>query len=246
VSEVLVVDSDEAASSRLLPALRGAGHEVRICATGAGALVNARSRRPDVVILEMALPDISGADVCLSLKREPATRAAGAILVSIKNTHADRVQGLELGADDYVAKPFSVRELVLRVQALLRRSAREPACTEDGGGLLTVDRPAHRVRVQGRDVRLTALELRLLCALQDAGRRVQTRQSLLRIVWGNERGMTARTVDTHIKRLRRKLGDASAYIRSVRGVGYSFDAPSESSSAPARDRADELRGSTDA
>jgi two-component system phosphate regulon response regulator PhoB len=246
VSEVLVVDTDEAASSRLLSALRSAGHEARGCSTGAGALVSARARRPDVVILEMALPDISGADVCLSLKREPATRAVSVIFVSTKNAHADRVQGLELGADDYVAKPFSVRELVLRVQALLRRSAPEPVPVR-AGGLLSVDRPAHRVLVQGRDVRLTALELRLLCALQDAGRRVQTRQSLLQIVWGNERGMTARTVDTHIKRLRRKLGEAARYIRSVRGVGYSFDTPSDGSSASSgRERSDEVTGSTGA
>jgi two-component system phosphate regulon response regulator PhoB len=132
---------------------------------------------------------------------------------------------LELGADDYVAKPFSVREIVLRVHALLRRRAPREARTS--AEALAIDAAAHRVLVHGRDVRVTSLELRLLCALRDGGGRVQSRPTLLRSVWGHERGLTTRTVDTHIKRLRKKLGDASSCIRSVRGVGYGFDSPAE-------------------
>jgi two-component system phosphate regulon response regulator PhoB len=226
VSDVLLIDSDEAAASSLVPALREAGHAVRVSRTGAAGLIAARTRRPDVVILEALLPDISGTEVCLSLKNDPATRAACVIFVSSKNSDVDRVLGLELGADDYVAKPFSVREIVLRVQALLRRSARG-ALTPAAVGPLLIDRAAHRVLVHGRDVRVTALELRLLCALHDGGPRVQSRQALLQSVWGDERGVTTRTVDTHIKRLRRKLGDTANCIRSVRGVGYGFDFPAD-------------------
>jgi two-component system phosphate regulon response regulator PhoB len=226
VSEVLVIDPDEKATGGLVPALLEAGYGVRISRTGAAGLNSARAQRPDVVILESVLPDISGTEVCLSLKTDALTRTPCVIFVSSKNADVDRVLGLELGADDYVAKPFSVREIVLRVHALLRRRVTSwsgPSATEP----LSIDTAAHRVLVHGRDVRVTALELRLLCALRDGGPRVQSRQALLQSVWGNERGVTSRTVDTHIKRLRKKLGDAAACIRSVRGVGYGFDSPSE-------------------
>ncbi len=222
VADVLVIDSDEAATRELVPALLEAGHAVRVARTGAGGLVGARGQCPDVVLLEALLPDISGTEVCRSLRSDEATRQARVVFVSTKSADVDRVVALELGADDYVAKPFSVREIVLRVGAVLRRN-----CVSGTGrpvvGTLSIDRAAHRVFVEGRDVNLTVLELRLLCALFDGGSRVQSRESLLRDVWGNESGITARTVDTHVKRLRRKLGPAAHCIRSVRGVGYGFD-----------------------
>ena len=224
VADVLVIDSDEAAIGSLLTALREAGHGVRVTRTGAGGLLGARAQRPDVVLLEANLPDISGTEVCRSLKSEDATRDTCVVFVSSRNADVDRVLALELGADDYVSKPFSVREIVLRVQALLRRSAsRGPGRSTVGP--LSIDRAAHRVLGHGRDIKLTALELRLLCALHDGGSRVQTREALLLDVWGNEGGITTRTVDTHVKRLRKKLGEAAACIRSVRGVGYGFDPP---------------------
>jgi two-component system phosphate regulon response regulator PhoB len=226
VADVLLIDSDEAALGTLVPALQEAGHAVRITRTGAGGLVGARAHRPDVVLLESLLPDISGTEVCRSLKSDDVTRDACVLFLSAKNTDVDRVLALELGADDYVAKPFSSREIVLRIQAVLRRTGgRSPGRTAKG--LLSIDRAAHRVFVRGQEVRVTALELRLLCALYDGGSRVQAREGLLRDVWGNERGVTTRTVDTHVKRLRRKLGDAARCIRSVRGVGYGFDLASE-------------------
>jgi two-component system phosphate regulon response regulator PhoB len=221
VADVLLIDSDEAAIRMLLPALVEAGHEVRVTRTGAGGLVGARAQRPDLVLLEALLPDISGTEVCRSLKSDDATSDAFVIFLSTKSGDADRVVALELGADDYVAKPFSVREIVLRVGAVLRRVSRTPG--RPTAGPLSIDRAAHRVLVDGRDVNLTALELRLLCALFDGGSRVQSRESLLRDVWGEERGVTTRTVDTHVKRLRKKLGFAAGCIRSVRGVGYGFD-----------------------
>jgi two-component system phosphate regulon response regulator PhoB len=225
VADVLLIDSDDAVINELVPALREAGHTVRVARTGAGGLVGARGRRPDVVLLEALLPDISGTEVCRSLKSDDATGEACVVFLSTKSADVDRVFALELGADDYVAKPFSVREIVLRVGAVLRRSSR-CAPVRPVAGPLSIDRAAHRVFVEGRDVNLTALELRLLCALYDGGSRVQSRESLLRSVWGDENGVTTRTVDTHVKRLRKKLGPAATCIRSVRGVGYGFDAPS--------------------
>jgi two-component system, OmpR family, phosphate regulon response regulator PhoB len=224
VADVLVIDSDEASFGTLVPALQDAGHAVRVARTGAGGLVGSRTQRPDLVLLEALLPDISGLEVCRSLKHDDATREACIIFLSSKNGDADRVSALELGADDYVAKPCSAREIVLRVSAVLRRAARQ-GITAAAAGPLSIDRAAHRVFVHGRDIHVTALELRLLCALRDAGSRVQSRETLLRDVWGNERGMTTRTVDTHVKRLRKKLGPAAGYVRSVRGVGYGFDPP---------------------
>jgi two-component system phosphate regulon response regulator PhoB len=224
VADVLVIDSDEEAIANLCPALEEAGHAVRIARTGAGGLVGARARRPDIVLLEAVLPDISGTEVCLALKSDAATRDVRVVFVSGRSTDMDRVLGLELGADDYVAKPFSTREIVLRVRALLRcvspQSSR-PAPLEP----LSIDRAAHRVFVWGREVRLTALELRLLCALCDGGPQILSREALLQGVWGQQRGITARTVDTHVKRLRRKLGEVASCIRSVRGVGYGFNPP---------------------
>jgi two-component system, OmpR family, phosphate regulon response regulator PhoB len=231
VADVLLIDSDETAINTLVPALLEAGHAVRVTRTGAGGLVGARAQRPDLVLLEALLPDISGTEVCRSLKSDDATREACVVFLSAKSADVDRVVALELGADDYVAKPFSVREIVLRVGAVLRRISRT-ATNRPAPGPLSIDRAAHRVFVHGRDVNLTALELRLLCALFDGGTRVQSREMLLRDVWGEERGVTTRTVDTHVKRLRKKLGAAARCIRSVRGVGYGFDVPSTSSASP--------------
>jgi two-component system phosphate regulon response regulator PhoB len=224
VADILVIDSDEGSSGTLVQALQEAGHAVRVARTGAGGLVGSRQQRPDLVLLEALLPDISGMEVCRSLKSDDATRDACVIFLSTKFGDADRVAALELGADDYVAKPCTAREVVLRVNAVLRRLARQGAAP-GAAGPLSIDRAAHRVFVHGRDIHVTALELRLLCALRDAGSRVQSRETLLRDVWGNVRGMTTRTVDTHVKRLRKKLGPAAGYVRSVRGVGYGFDAP---------------------
>jgi two-component system phosphate regulon response regulator PhoB len=224
VADVLVIDSDEAAVEVLVAALREAGHSLRVARTGAGGIVGARAQRPDVVVIEAILPDIPGTEVCRSLKAEDATRDTCIVFLSAKNAPSDRVLALELGADDYVSKPFDARELVLRLQALLRRTIQHKPVRSTIGPL-SIDRAAHRVLVRGHDIRLTALELRLLCALYDGGSRVQSREALLHEVWGDERGITTRTVDTHVKRLRKKLGDAAPFIRSVRGVGYGFDAP---------------------
>lgn len=225
VSNVLVIDPAEGAKQTLAPALVEAGHEVRVARTGAAGLLSAREQLPDAVVLAAGLPDISGSEVCITLKADPTTRSACVIFVdsmSASSARADRARGLELGADDSVAEPFSVREIVLRIRALLRRR-RSPESLNRASEPVWIDTAAHRVLAYGRDAHVTALELRLLCALHDSPACVQSRRALLHTVWGDERGVSTRTVDTHIKRLRRKLGAAASCIQSVRGVGYRFD-----------------------
>lgn len=187
----------------------------------------AREEPPDLVLLDLMLPDLPGTEVCRTLKREPATQGAAVVMVTAKGEEIDRVVGFELGADDYVVKPFSVRELLLRVQAILRRSwSEQPVAPTFEFGCLRVDREAHRVWVTNKEVELTALEFKLLTTLHDRRNRVQTRGALLSDVWGIDADITTRTVDTHVKRLREKLGAAGEYIETVRGVGYRFaDAP---------------------
>jgi two-component system phosphate regulon response regulator PhoB len=204
------------------------------------ALASAMAQPPELVLLDLMLPDGSGTDVCRTLKSDPRTRDVAVIMVTAKGEEVDRVVGFELGVDDYVVKPFSVRELVLRVKAILRRAevsestgpARPSQPPSAGGhvtfGCLRVDRTAHRVFVEEREETLTALEFRLLTTLMDRKNRVQSRDTLLEDVWGLRLQVETRTVDTHIKRLREKLGPAGAYIHTVRGVGYRFaDSPAD-------------------
>ena len=203
--------------------LRAQGHVVFATARGEEGLRLARDKKPDLVLLDIMLPDLSGTEVCKRIKADPATAGIQVVMLTAKGEEIDRVLGFELGADDYVVKPFSVRELMLRVQAILRRSAPPSlvAATLEFGKL-RVDREAHRVWVEGQELELTALEFKLLITLHDRKNRVQTRGALLSDVWGIDADITTRTVDTHIKRLREKLGAAGDYIETVRGVGYRF------------------------
>jgi two-component system phosphate regulon response regulator PhoB len=185
----------------------------------------ARAHRPDLVCLDLMLPDVSGLDVCKTLKQDPATKDIPILMLTAKGEEIDRVVGFELGADDYLVKPFSVRELLLRIQAILRRTAAEPGTPSlIEFGTLRIDREAHRVWVARQEVQLTALEFKLLVTLHERRDRVQTREVLLDDVWGIQADITTRTVDTHVKRLREKLGSAGEYVETVRGVGYRFAA----------------------
>lgn len=224
----IVIVEDETDIQHILDYnLREQGHKVFITASGEEGLRLAREKKPDLVLLDLMLPDLPGTEVCRRLKGDPATQDVRVMMLTAKGEEIDRVVGFELGADDYVTKPFSVRELMLRVQAVLRRptapASMSPHITF---GLLKVDREAHRVWVGEEELELTALEFKLLVTLYDRRNRVQSRASLLSDVWGIEADITTRTVDTHVKRLREKLGAAGAYIETVRGVGYRFaDAP---------------------
>lgn len=227
---ILVVE-DEPDLVRLLEFnLTQAGFEVRSVERASDALKAAQSDPPDLVLLDLMLPDGSGTDVCRALKTSPATKSVPVIMVTARGEEIDRVVGFEIGADDYVVKPFSVRELILRLKAILRRSETEEAAASGSVsfGCLRVDREAHRVYVSDREVALTALELRLLTTLIDRKNRVQSRETLLSDVWGLHMHVETRTVDTHIKRLREKLAEAGEYVQTVRGVGYRFaESPSE-------------------
>jgi two-component system phosphate regulon response regulator PhoB len=232
MARILVIEDEKDIQEVLDYNLRQAGHKVHVASTGREGLQVARDKRPDLVLLDLMLPDVPGTEVCRNLKQDPLTREAQVLILTAKGEEIDRVVGFELGADDYVVKPFSVRELVLRIQAILRRMSpeSEPQPTIEFGEL-RVDREAHRVWVQGREIDLTALEFKLLVTLHDRKNRVQTRDTLLQDVWGIEADITTRTVDTHVKRLREKLGHAGEYIETVRGVGYRFaDVPAAAAS----------------
>ena len=223
MARILVVEDEEDLQEVLSYNLRQAGHETTIVGTGQAGLERVGLETPDLVLLDLMLPDMSGTDVCRALKSDPATRHIPVVMLTAKGEEIDRVVGFELGADDYVVKPYSMRELTLRLQAILRRRS-TPA---EGNGVVTfgrlrIDREGHRVWVDGGEIGLTALELRLLCTLYDRRGRVQSRAVLLDEVWRMSSDVNTRTVDTHVKRLREKLGEAGAYLETVRGVGYRF------------------------
>jgi two-component system, OmpR family, phosphate regulon response regulator PhoB len=228
MARVLVIEDEPDLRQLLAYNLREAGHEVLVASSGGEGLKLAREKRPEVVLLDLMLPDLSGTQVCRALRGDPDLGAGVSILIlTAKGEEIDRVLGFELGADDYVTKPFSMRELLLRVQALLRRG-KEPAAGGENAkdtvefGALRFDRAAHRAWVAGQEIELTALELKLLALLYDRRNRVQSRTTLLNDVWGIDADVTTRTVDTSVKRLREKLGPAAEYVETVRGVGYRF------------------------
>ena len=195
----------------------------------AGSISEAKSltnqNQPNLIILDLMLPDGSGLDYCRDIKSTEDTKNIPVIILTAKTDEVDRVVGFELGADDYVTKPFSVRELVLRVKAIMKRGTLETSSNESSShnfGGLELNLEAHQVFIDSKEVTLTALEFRLLKHLLDRRGRVQTRDQLLGDVWGYSSEVTTRTVDTHIKRLREKLGPVGDYIQTIRGVGYRF------------------------
>jgi two-component system phosphate regulon response regulator PhoB len=225
MARVLVIEDEADIQSVLEYNLRQAGHEVLQATRGQEGLKLAQRLAPDIVILDLMLPDLPGTEVCKALRQEPRLRDLAIVMLTAKSEEIDRVVGFEVGADDYVAKPFSVRELLLRLQVLLRR--RREAVPGDEPfefGVLKVDRAARRAWVEGEEVELTALEFKLLATLYERRDRVQSRAVLLQDVWEMNAGVTTRTVDTHVKRLREKLGRARDYIETVRGAGYRFAA----------------------
>jgi len=226
MARILIVEDEQDLAGLLEYNLRAAGFETETAGTGAGGLAKARAQAPDLVLLDLMLPDVAGGEVLRMLKSDAELRKVPVVIVSAKGQEADRIQGLELGADDYVVKPFSVRELMLRVKAVLRRSdAEEGPAAQLTAGDIQLDTSRHQVRVKGEEVALTALEFRLLRTLIERSGRVQTREVLLSDVWGIQAEIHTRTVDTHIKRLREKLGPAGDIIETIRGVGYKLETP---------------------
>lgn len=221
--KILVVDDEPDALELIEFNLKGAGFEVVTAADGEEALRLTRNHAPDLLLLDLMLPEVEGLEVCKILRRDAATSGIPIIMVTAKAGEVDRVLGLELGADDYVTKPFSPRELVLRVKNLLRRrTASDEKAERVQVHELLIDLPRHLVTVQGRAVELTATEFKLLSVLAQRRGRVQSREQLLRDVWNYDNVIDTRTVDTHMRRLREKLGRASRFLDTVRGVGYRF------------------------
>ncbi len=222
-ARILVVDDEPDLLELVRFNLSQAGFQVTTAASGREALEQLKVSVPDLVVLDLMLPDVSGNDICRQIRSDAALAELPIVMLTAKSEEVDRVVGFELGADDYVPKPFSPRELTLRVRAVLRRRAAAPgpgSIIEHGA--LRVDPDRHRCFVNGEEIELTAKEFRLLGTLMARPGRVMTRERLLDEVWGSEITVTSRTIDTHLKRLREKLGPAGDLIETVRGVGYRF------------------------
>lgn len=221
--KILIVDDEPDALEVLGFKLKEAGYVPLFARDGARAVTMAREERPALVVLDLMLPEVDGFEVCKILRRDPGTAAIPILMLTARAAEMDRVLGLELGADDYVTKPFSPRELVLRIRKLLARvKAAEAPLEQLEIGALAIDVPRHRVSIDGTPVDLTATEFKLLAVLAQRRGRVQTRERLLQDVWGYENPIDSRTVDTHMRRLREKIGAAAGYLETIRGVGYRF------------------------
>ncbi len=221
--KILVVDDEPEAVELVEFNLKQAGFEVAVAADGAEALKKARGLMPSLIVLDLMLPEVDGLEVCKMLRRDAGTAKVPIIMLTAKAAEIDRILGLELGADDYITKPFSPRELVLRVKRILQRGqSGEQEQDRLKFGELLIDGPRHLVSWRGKKVDLTATEFKLLMLLAQRRGRVQSRDQLLRDVWDYQSAIDTRTVDTHMRRLREKLGNASKYLDTVRGVGYRF------------------------
>jgi len=221
---ILIVDDENDIVHVLEFALRQAGFETIAAGNGLDAMARIREKPPDLILLDLMLPDIPGTEICRQLKSSAPTSAIPLIMLTARGDEADRIVGFELGADDYITKPFSVREVVLRIKAILRRQDPVEKVREQVGPL-RIDPAAHRCFVEGAEVALTALEFRLLETFMSRLGRVQTREQLLQDVWTVSPEMQTRTVDTHVKRLREKLGSGRDLIETVRGIGYRMTDP---------------------
>ena len=219
---ILVVDDEADVLDLVRYHLNRAGFDVDVASSGTAALLAARQRRPDAIVLDIMLPQMSGTEVFRKLKLEIDTAQIPVLMLTAKGLLSERIAGLELGVDDYITKPFSPRELVLRVQNLLRRirETRTSAMIEVDGFCL--NKSNFEITVQGRRLELTTTEFKLLATLVERRGRTLSRETLLQDVWGYENAIDTRTVDTHVRRLREKLGGAASRIVTVRGEGYRF------------------------
>jgi two-component system phosphate regulon response regulator PhoB len=218
--KIIVVDDETDVSDLICFHLQKAKYEVLAVADGAAALPLIRAEKPALVVLDLMLPGVSGLEICRALKGDPKTAGIPIIMLTAKAEEVDRIVGFELGADDYVVKPFSPREFVLRVNAVIRRNAPPNQPDRLAAGEITVDRTKHAVFVAGKPIDCTATEFRLISILIERRGRVQSRDRLLSDVWGYEAAIDTRTVDTHMRRLREKLGKYEVYLETVRGFGY--------------------------
>jgi two-component system phosphate regulon response regulator PhoB len=220
-AKILIIDDESDVADLVAMNLKAEGYKTITADNGETGLAKAKDEEPQLIVLDLMLPKMSGLEVCKALKRESATSRIPIIMLTAKSDEVDRIVGLELGADDYVTKPFSPRELLLRIQSVLRRSSTGGEKQERiKVGDIVLDHSRHEVLVKNEKIELTATEFRLLAILMERRGRVQTRDRLLNDVWGYESVIDTRTVDTHIRRLREKLGPVADYVETVRGVGY--------------------------
>jgi two-component system phosphate regulon response regulator PhoB len=224
--KILIVEDEIDVADLLAHHLRNEGFSVEIATNGLNALSAVKNQPPALVVLDLMLPEISGFDLCRMIKSSPGTNKVPIVMLSARTQEIDRVLGFELGADDYVVKPFSPRELVLRIRTILRRLSRDKEQILLRVGELVLDRSRHEVRAADRVIDCTATEFKLLAILMERQGRVQERDRLLSDVWGYDSAIDTRTVDTHVRRLRDKLGSHGSYIETVRGFGYRL-APQE-------------------
>lgn len=220
---ILIVEDERDVVDLLTLNLRkNGGFGISVASDGVAGLSKARSEKPAFIILDLMLPKMPGLEVCKILKSDPATRQIPIMMLTAKAEEIDRIVGLEFGADDYVTKPFSPREVLLRIKAILRRGEVGAEDERLTAGPITIDPARHQVSVTGKRVNLTSLEFKLLRTLMQRRGRVQGRDRLLNDVWGYESVIDTRTVDTHVRRLREKLGKAGDAVETVRGFGYRF------------------------
>ena len=225
LSKHILVVEDEPDTAELLEFhLENAGYKVTITEDGYQALKKIHKLKPDLLILDLMIPEIDGFEVCRLIRKDPATESLPVMMCTAKCDETSKIQGLDFGADDYVTKPFSPREVVLRVKNLLKRSdsVNRTDIERLSIGKITIDKNSHEVSVEGELLELTATEFKLLVLFTERKGRVQSRDILLRDVWGYESNIDTRTVDTHVQRLRTKLNGASDNIVTVRGFGYKF------------------------
>ena len=226
---ILIVEDEKDLLDTLEYKFKHAGYKVSTTTEGHKAISFATGKNnPDLIILDLMLPDISGLDVCKKIKNNPVSEKTPILMLTAKGEEVDRILGFELGADDYLVKPFSLRELTLRVAALLKRNVPVESDENIKLGDLNIDLAAHRVFIETSEVTLTAKEFDLLVHFARHNGRVQTRDYLLEQIWGYSSDVTTRTVDTHIKRLRSKIGSFGTYIETVRSIGYRFNYNSDS------------------
>jgi len=219
---LIVEDESDVVDLLTLNLRKSGGFIISTAADGASGLEKARTEKPAFIILDLMLPKMSGLEVCKILKTDPEARHIPIMMLTAKAEEIDRIVGLEFGADDYVTKPFSPREVILRIQAIMRRGEGKSEEEPLTAGLITIDPARHQVSVAGKVVHLTSIEFKLLRTLLQRRGRVQARDRLLNDVWGYESVIDTRTVDTHVRRLREKLGKAGSAIETVRGFGYRF------------------------
>lgn len=227
MAKILIIEDEKPITELLEYNLKQNGYFVEIAYDGEEGLKKVLEIKPDLIILDLMIPKIDGMEVCRRIKGDSSIKSIPIVMLTAKTDEVDRIVGLEMGADDYVTKPFSVRELVLRIKAILKRA--DSGLTEVRKvevKKLSIDPDQHTVYVQGNEVVLTHLEFNLLLALINSNGRVLTRDTLLNKVWGYDYYGDTRTVDVHVRRLRQKLGAASDYVKTIRGTGYKFSADS--------------------